>query len=82
MDPASLSVSPLADVAVSVVHGAADAISPVAVAQDLRQRLPAAHVVMVPDGSHMLPNTHPEPVRDDLVRLVRRTGDSCRQSAS
>jgi len=28
---------------VSVVHGAADAISPVAVAQDLRQRLPAAH---------------------------------------
>ena len=82
MAPASPSVSPLADIAVSVVHGAADAISPVAVAQDLRQRLPAAHPVTVPDGSHMVPNTHPELVRDELVRLVRRTGDSCRQSAS
>jgi pimeloyl-ACP methyl ester carboxylesterase len=82
MDPASLPVMPLAQVAVTIVHGTADRLSPVITADDLKRRVPSARLVTVPAGSHMLPNTHPELVRDELVRLVRRTGDSCRQSAS
>lgn len=80
MDPPSLQVAPLAQVAVTIVHGAADRLSPVIAAEDLKQRVPSARLVTVPEGSHMLPNTHPALIRDELVDLVRRTGDAC-QSA-
>ena len=65
-----------------MVHGTADRLSPVIAADDLKQRVPSARLVTVPAGSHMLPNTHPELVRDEILDLVRRTGDSCRQPVS
>jgi pimeloyl-ACP methyl ester carboxylesterase len=35
---------------------------PAAVAEDLAKRLPNAKLVLVPEGSHMLPVTHPDVV--------------------
>ena len=81
MDPASLDVAPLARLAVTVVHGTADRLSPFRAAEDLKQRVPSARLVAVPEGSHMLPNTHPALIRDELVDLVRRTGDACQPAS-
>jgi pimeloyl-ACP methyl ester carboxylesterase len=81
MAPASLPVRPLARIAVTVVHGTADRLSPVIAAEDLKRRVPSARLVTVPDGSHMLPNTHPALIRDELVDLVRRTGDACQPAS-
>jgi len=81
MDPASLRVAPLAKVAVSIVHGTADRLSPVIAAEDLKRRVPSARLVTVPDGSHMLPNTHAALIRDELVDLVRRTGGACQPAS-
>jgi pimeloyl-ACP methyl ester carboxylesterase len=77
MDPSSLQVAPLAQVAVTIVHGTADRLSPVIAAEDLKRRVPSARLVTVRDGSHMLPTTHPALLRDELAALVRRTGDVC-----
>jgi hypothetical protein len=46
-------------------------------AEDLKRRVPSARLVTVRDGSHMLPNTHPALLRDELVALVQRTGRVC-----
>ena len=77
MAPASLHVAPLAQVPVTIVHGTADRLSPVVAAEDLKTRVPSARLVTVPDGSHMLPTTHPALLRDELIDLVRRTGQAC-----
>lgn len=81
MDPVSLQVAPLSRVAVTIVHGTADRLSPVIAAEDLKRRVPSARLVTVPDGSHMLPNTHPALIRDELVDLARRTGDACQPAS-
>ena len=81
MDPASLQVAPLSQVAVTILHGTADRLSPVIAAEDLKRRVPSARLVPVPEGSNMLPNTHPALVRDELVDLVRRTGGTCQPAS-
>jgi pimeloyl-ACP methyl ester carboxylesterase len=43
-----------------VLQGADDRAVPVAVAEDLAKRLPNGKLVLVPEGSHMLPVTHPD----------------------
>ena len=81
MDPASLRVAPLSQVPVTIVHGTADRLSPMIAAEDLKRRVPSARLVPVPEGSHMLPNTHPAVIRDELVDLVRRTGSACQPAS-
>ncbi len=43
-----------------VLQGADDRSVPTAVAEDLAKRLPHAKLDLVPEGSHMLPVTHPD----------------------
>lgn len=43
-----------------VLHGGDDRAVPVAIANDLAQRLPNDELVVVEGGSHMLPITHPD----------------------
>jgi pimeloyl-ACP methyl ester carboxylesterase len=43
-----------------VLHGDDDRGVPASVAEDLAKRLPNAKLVLVPEGSHMLPVTHPD----------------------
>lgn len=57
---------------VRLLHGSADLISPLSVAIDLERRLPGSHLTVVPDGSHMLPNTHPEIVVETVRDLRLR----------
>jgi pimeloyl-ACP methyl ester carboxylesterase len=45
-----------------VLHGSDDRSVPVAIANDLAQRLPNDELVVVEGGSHMLPITHPDRV--------------------
>ena len=56
----------------SIVHGTADRLSPVIAAEDLKRRVPSARLIAVPDGGHMLPNTHAALLRDDHVVGVGR----------
>jgi pimeloyl-ACP methyl ester carboxylesterase len=81
MAPASLRVDPLTQVPLTIVHGTADRLSPVLAGEDLKRRVPSARLVAVPEGSHMLPTTHPALLRDELLDLVRRTGDACQSPA-
>lgn len=53
-----------------VLHGSEDFLVPLAVGQDLAGRLPAAQLLVVPGGSHMLPATHPDLVAGALHALV------------
>ena len=43
-----------------VLHGGDDRAVPASVAEDLAKRLPNGKLVLVPEGSHMLPVTHPD----------------------
>jgi pimeloyl-ACP methyl ester carboxylesterase len=49
-----------------VLHGDDDRSVPLAVAEDLAQRLPNDELVIVEGGSHMLPATHPDRVAAEI----------------
>lgn len=49
-----------------VVHGSDDRSVPLAVAEDLAERLPGARLLVFERGSHMLPVTHAERLADAL----------------
>jgi len=53
-----------------VLHGGSDFLVPVAVGEDLAGRLPAAQLLVIPGGSHMLPITHSDIVAGALHGLV------------
>jgi len=50
-----------------VVHGTDDRLAPVAIGRELARRAPHARLVLVPDGSHMLPVTHGELLADEIL---------------
>jgi pimeloyl-ACP methyl ester carboxylesterase len=52
---------------VLVVHGTDDRLAPVAIGRELARRAPQARLVLVPDGSHMLPVTHVELLADEIL---------------
>jgi 2-hydroxymuconate-semialdehyde hydrolase len=56
-----------------VVHGDDDRGVPLAVAEDLEQRLPQGELLVFSDGSHMLPVTHAERLADALAEWLART---------
>jgi pimeloyl-ACP methyl ester carboxylesterase len=56
---------------VFVLHGSEDRMVPPAVGADLQRRLPRSVLTEVAGGSHMLPNTHPDLVREKLEELIR-----------
>jgi pimeloyl-ACP methyl ester carboxylesterase len=68
-EPAGLRAEAIA-VPALVLHGARDLLVPLAVGEDLARRLPHAELVVVPDGSHMLPVTHPDLVAERIAALV------------
>ena len=49
-----------------VLQGTDDRLVPAFVGEDLHRRLPGSQLVMVPDGSHMLPVTHTELVAEQI----------------
>jgi pimeloyl-ACP methyl ester carboxylesterase len=53
-----------------VLHGSSDFAVPLSVGEDLAGKLPAAQLLMIPGGSHMLPITHPDIVAGALHGLV------------
>jgi pimeloyl-ACP methyl ester carboxylesterase len=59
----------------SIVHGASDQLSALAVGEDLNRRIAGSKLTIVEGGSHMLPNTHPEliveQIRAQLYRSAR-----------
>lgn len=68
-DPSSLQPEALR-VPALVLHGSDDFLVPPAVGEDLAHRLPAAQLLLIPGGSHMLPVTHPDLVAGALHGLV------------
>jgi len=55
MDPAlQRRVAPLIQVPTLLIHGARDRMVPPAVAENLRRAIPAARLVLLPGGSHMI----------------------------
>ncbi len=57
-----------------VLHGIDDRLVPIAVGEDLARRLPAAELLRLPGGSHMLPITHADLVAGALHALVTQHG--------
>jgi pimeloyl-ACP methyl ester carboxylesterase len=53
-----------------VLHGSDDRDVPLAQGEDLHRRLAGSELVVVPDGSHMLPATHPELVAERIHRFA------------
>lgn len=63
-----------------VVHGSDDRLVPLEIGRELDRRAPDSELIIVPDGSHMLPITHAELLADALVRFRNRQAhDSERQ---
>lgn len=59
---------------VLVIHGVDDRLVPVAVGRELARRAPGARIVLVPQGSHMLPVTHAALLADEIARFARADG--------
>jgi pimeloyl-ACP methyl ester carboxylesterase len=49
-----------------IIQGTDDHLVPPSVADDLHRRLPQSKLVVVPQGSHMLPVTHPDLVAQEI----------------
>jgi pimeloyl-ACP methyl ester carboxylesterase len=63
-------------VPVLLIHGTGDRVVPIAVAEDLADRIPGSRLARVELAGHMLPITHSEPLAT-RIRLFAR-GDSPR----
>ena len=62
------------------MHGSDDRLVPLEIGRELDRRAPDSELIIVPDGSHMLPITHAELLADALVRFRNRQAhDSERQ---
>lgn len=55
---------------VLILHGADDHDVPLAEGEDLSHRLAGSELLVVPEGSHMLPATHPDLVADQIHRFA------------
>ncbi len=53
-----------------VIQGTDDHLVPQPVGEDLQRRLPHSRLVLVPDGSHMLPVTHPDLLAREIHALI------------
>jgi pimeloyl-ACP methyl ester carboxylesterase len=68
-DPAALRPETLR-VPVLVLHGDDDRDVPFAHGEDLQRRIPGSELAAVPQGSHMLPATHPDLVAAHVHRFA------------
>jgi len=66
LDPEEVEVPTL------VLHGNHDRLVPAAVGEDLEHRIPDATLLLVPEGSHMLPVTHPDLTAGAIDALIRQ----------
>ncbi len=73
-DPASLRPEQIR-VPALVLHGTEDLLVPLPVGEDLARRLPAASLLALPGGSHMLPVTDPDLIAGALHALVTQNAD-------
>ncbi len=55
-----------------VLHGSDDYLVPLSVGEALDRRLPNSTLSVVPEGSHMLPITHPKLVAEQIHLLTQR----------
>lgn len=55
-----------------IIEGSADALVPPPVADDLHHRIAGSTLVTVPDGSHMLPATHPDLLASEIAGFLRQ----------
>lgn len=64
------------DLPVLVIHGDDDRLVPLAVGRELHRRAPRSRLLVIEDGSHMLPITHADELADEIVRSdsIRRPG--------
>ncbi len=56
-----------------ILQGTADNLVPPAVAEDLHRRMAKSELVMIPDGSHMLPVTHAGPLVERIQAFLDGT---------
>ena len=70
-DPSTIPVGRVA-VPTTVMQGALDGIVPPAIGAGLAREIANATLVVVEDGAHMLPNTHPDLVVAEIARLRPR----------
>jgi 2-hydroxy-6-oxo-octa-2,4-dienoate hydrolase len=54
-----------------VIHGSDDLLVPARVGEDLHRRIAGSELLMVPDGSHMLPVTHADLLADRILAFAR-----------
>ena len=54
-----------------VIHGSDDLLVPARVGEDLHRRIARSELLMVPQGSHMLPITHPDLLADRILAFAR-----------
>ena len=67
----------------SIVHGASDQLSALAVGEDLNRRIAGSKLTVVERGSQVLPNTHPELIVEQIRARPRvRNNPDSRQSFS
>jgi len=64
LDPARIDAKTL------VIHGGHDLLVPVEVGRDLDEKLPNSRLVVVTDGSHMLPVTHSDLLAGEIHGLI------------
>jgi non-heme chloroperoxidase len=57
---------------VTLIHGTADTLVPPAVSEAFHRQFPASKLVLMRGGGHMLPNTHPGLMVEELQMLIER----------
>jgi pimeloyl-ACP methyl ester carboxylesterase len=53
-----------------VIHGESDRFAPVAIGRELHRRAPHSKLVLIENGSHMLPVTHANRLADEIASLI------------
>jgi pimeloyl-ACP methyl ester carboxylesterase len=56
---------------VLIIQGTGDRNVPASVAEDLHRKIPRSELLVVPDGSHMLPITHPDLLATRIATFTR-----------